>query len=97
MIFTTASLGSYFTVRSLNAIIGYYSNYYNAFIMADLKEKNLLVTMNNWYWAYAGLFYVLFVTGIVTQFICWEWDKKEEVKEKALRDKFEARRRKRRE
>ena len=61
---------------------GYYSNYYNEFIMAELKDRDLLVTLRSVYWSYFFLFFVLLGSGLLAQFYILKKDMEEEEENK---------------
>ena len=66
MMLATCSVGSYLSIRAINCMCGYYSNYYNEFMMVKLKEKDLLETIRHTHWAYIALFVTLFALGTFT-------------------------------
>ena len=67
LMLSTCSFGAYITIRSINCMAGYYSNYYNEFLMVQMKDLGLLDTMHNVFYAYIVLFLVLVALGFWVQ------------------------------
>ena len=55
-----------------NACLGEYNNLYNPFILSELQAMGLLVSLNTWYLAYLGLFFLCVMVGLLFQFALYK-------------------------
>ena len=63
----TSSIGAYMMIQAWNSFVGEQGSYYNALLLAEMRQNNLTDLISQKYWAYIVAFILLLVSGIYAQ------------------------------